>query len=86
MRLEIVVAPAKFGVEGELATRVAAFAESVRGSKPASGVERVHAPGDVERARREANAGTCPLPADVFEKLVAAGQRFGVPAASLTTQ
>jgi LDH2 family malate/lactate/ureidoglycolate dehydrogenase len=84
--LFLAIAPAKFGVEGELATRVAAFAESVRGSKPASGVERVHAPGDVERARREANAGTCPLPADVLEKLVAAGQRFGVPAASLTTQ
>jgi hypothetical protein len=30
------------------------------------------------------DASTCPLPADVLEKLVAAGQRFGVPTASIT--
>jgi len=84
--LFLAIAPASFGVEGELATRVAALARSVRDSKPASGVDRVYAPGDIELARRKTNAGACPLPADVLEKLVAAGQRFGVPTASLTTQ
>lgn len=84
--LFLAVAPAKFGVEGELAARVAAFAQSVRGSKPASGVERVYAPGDIEIARRKSNAGACPLPADVLEKLVAVGKRFDVPTASLSTQ
>jgi LDH2 family malate/lactate/ureidoglycolate dehydrogenase len=58
----------------------------VRTSKPAPGVERVQAPGDPERARRAANAGTCPLPADVLEKLVAVGSRLGVPTASITTR
>jgi LDH2 family malate/lactate/ureidoglycolate dehydrogenase len=82
--LFLAIAPAKFGVEGELAARVAAFAASVRGSKPASGVERVYAPGDIEIARRTANASTCPLPTDVLEKLVAAGKRFGVPTASIS--
>jgi LDH2 family malate/lactate/ureidoglycolate dehydrogenase len=83
--LFLAVDPARFGVEDTLATRVAALAQSVRGSRPAPGAARVFAPGDVEAARREANAGACPLPADVLEKLVAVGRRFGVPAASLTT-
>jgi LDH2 family malate/lactate/ureidoglycolate dehydrogenase len=84
--LFLAIAPAKFGVEGEFAGRVAALAQSVRTSKPAPGVERVQAPGDPERARRAANAGTCPLPADVLEKLVAVGSRLGVPTASITTR
>lgn len=82
----LAIAPAKFGVEEALATRVAAFAQSVRRSRPALGIDRVYAPGDLEAARSAANAGSCPLPADVLEKLVATGTRFGVPAASLITQ
>ena len=77
--------PARFGVEDVLASRVAAFAQSVRDSKPAPGVTRVYAPGDLESARRMANGRACPLPADVLEKLVAAGERLGVSAASLNT-
>jgi LDH2 family malate/lactate/ureidoglycolate dehydrogenase len=84
--LFLAIAPARFGVEGELATRVAAFAQSVRGSKPSPGVDRVYAPGDIELARRTANAGTCPLPPDVLEKLVAAAKRYDVPTASLFTR
>jgi LDH2 family malate/lactate/ureidoglycolate dehydrogenase len=84
--LFLAVAPAKFGVEGELAGRVAALAQSVRTSKPAPGFDRVQAPGDPERARRAANASACPLPADVIEKLVAVGSRLGVPTASITTR
>lgn len=81
--LFLAIDPARFGVEDALAARVAAFARSVRESKPAPGVERVYAPGDVEAARRTANAGACPVPADVLEKLVAVGQRCGVPTAPL---
>jgi LDH2 family malate/lactate/ureidoglycolate dehydrogenase len=81
--LFLAIDPARFGVAGELATRVATFAQSVRESKPAPRVERVYAPGDVEAARREANAGACPVQADVLEKLVAVGKRLGVPTAPL---
>ncbi len=76
--------PARFGVADALPARVAGFAQSVRDSKPAPGVERVYAPGDIEAARRAANGGACPVAADVHEKLVAVGRRFGVPTDSLT--
>lgn len=83
--LFLAVDPARFGVVDGLAVRVAALAQSMRGSRPAPGVERVYAPGDLEAARRGANAGACPVPADVLEKLVAIGKRFDVPTARLTT-
>jgi LDH2 family malate/lactate/ureidoglycolate dehydrogenase len=76
--------PARFGAADGFPARVAAFARSVRESRPAPGVDRVYAPGDIEAARREANGGACPVPADVLEKLVAVGERLGVPTASLT--
>lgn len=81
--LFLAIDPARFGADGELATRVAAFAQSVRDSKPVPGVAQVYAPGDVEAARRRANGGACPLPADVIDRLVAVGRRLGVSAAFL---
>jgi LDH2 family malate/lactate/ureidoglycolate dehydrogenase len=76
--LFVAIDPARFGVEGDLARRVAGFADAVRGSRPAAGVERVHAPGDIEQARRRANAAACPVPPDVLRQLVACGRKVGV--------
>jgi LDH2 family malate/lactate/ureidoglycolate dehydrogenase len=75
--------PAPFGVDADFARRVAGFAGAVRDSKPAPGVDRVHAPGDIERLRRESAAGTCAIPPDVREQLVACGAKAGVDAPPL---
>jgi LDH2 family malate/lactate/ureidoglycolate dehydrogenase len=81
--LFVAIDPARFGVDGDLARRVAGFAEAVRGSRPAAGVERVHAPGDVEQLRRRANGTACPIPPDVLQQLVACGAKVGVDAGPL---
>jgi LDH2 family malate/lactate/ureidoglycolate dehydrogenase len=59
-------------------TRVKAFAERIRGSRRAPGVERICAPGDLERSLRIANGEYCPVPADVLAKLNDCGAKLGL--------
>jgi LDH2 family malate/lactate/ureidoglycolate dehydrogenase len=69
--------PARFGIE-ELSSRVNAFLNRIRNSTRAPGVERIYAPGDLERARRAENAGECPLAPDVLAKLKQCAAKVGV--------
>lgn len=66
----------KFGA-GDFAGRVQAFAGRIRRSRRAPGVERLYAPGDLERARRAANGGECRLPPEVLGKLNECAARVG---------
>lgn len=69
--------PARFRI-GDLGARVGRFAQRIRRSKRAPGVERIHSPGDLERARRAANGGECPLPPEVLAKLNECAAKLGV--------
>jgi LDH2 family malate/lactate/ureidoglycolate dehydrogenase len=69
--------PARFSI-GDLGARVGQFAQRIRRSKRAPGVERIYSPGDLERARRAANAGECPLAPDVLAKLKECAAKVGV--------
>lgn len=57
---------------------VAAFAQGVRESKAAPGTSRIYAPGDLERARREACGTQCPLPANLPEQLNTLAKDAGI--------
>jgi len=69
--------PARFGIAG-LGERVAEFAERIRASKRAPGVERIYAPGDRERARRAESGDECLLAPELLAKLKECGARVGV--------
>lgn len=75
------ISPGAFGVEDALPARVDAFAASIRSARPAPGTDRVYAPGDLELARRAANAARCQIPPDVLDKLVGIAKKLDVPAA-----
>jgi LDH2 family malate/lactate/ureidoglycolate dehydrogenase len=75
--LFMAIDPARFGIAG-LDARVADYAERIRTSRPAAGVERVHAPGDRERARRSENGDQCMLGPELVAKLKECGARVGV--------
>jgi len=75
--LFMAIDPARFGI-AELGTRVAGFAERIRNSRRAPGVERIYAPGDRERARRSENGEECLLAPDLLAKLKACGAKVGV--------
>jgi len=75
--LFLAIDPARFGIQ-DLGSRVDDFAKRIRNAKRAPGVERIYAPGDLERARRAENAGECPLPPEVLAKLNECAARVGV--------
>ena len=68
---------ARFGAT-DFEDRVSRFSGKIRESRRAAGVERVFAPGDVERARRAENGDECPVSSDVMVKLRECGARLGV--------
>jgi LDH2 family malate/lactate/ureidoglycolate dehydrogenase len=61
-----------------LHSRVGDFGDRIRGSKRAPGADHIYAPGDLERARRAANAEECPLPPEVLAKLKECAAKVGV--------
>jgi LDH2 family malate/lactate/ureidoglycolate dehydrogenase len=77
--LFLALSPAAFGVAEAFGGRVQAFADTIRNAKPAPGVARTFAPGDVELAKRAENDATVPVPPDVLAKLVATARQAGVP-------
>ena len=81
--LFIALDPARFGAHHDLASRAAALAATIRGSRRAPGARRIYAPGDVELERRATNGDACPLPAEVLQNLIACGRRVGVTTAGL---
>ncbi len=68
----------RFGVGKDFPGRTAKLAQKIRASRRASGVERIYAPGDIERERAAASGERCPVSADTLSKLVASGRRIGV--------
>lgn len=75
--LFLAIDPARFGIN-DLGSRVDDFAKRIRNARRAPGVERIYAPGDLERARRAENAGECPLPPEVIAKLKECAAKAGV--------
>jgi LDH2 family malate/lactate/ureidoglycolate dehydrogenase len=67
--------PAAFGMAG-LGSRVLAVQEKTRKARRAAGHDRIYAPGDLERARRAANGGECPVPPEVISKLKEAERKL----------
>jgi len=59
--------------------QVDALAQTIRHSPAAAGVERVYAPGDLERTRRQASNGQCAMSADLLNTLNETAQQVGVP-------
>src|SRR5262245_54832895 len=75
--LFLAIDPARFGI-ADLDERVAQFAERIRSSRRASGVERIYAPGEPERARRAEGGDECLLPPELLAKLRECGAKVGV--------
>ncbi len=61
-----------------IAARVAEFADTIRGSRRAPGVDTVYAPGDLERARRNAAGDLCPLPRTIATQLESLAASLGL--------
>lgn len=74
--LFIAIDPARFAEN--FPARVRAFSERIRGSRRAPGCDRIYAPGDLERSRREANGEQCPVAPDVLAKLKQCAAKLGV--------
>jgi len=62
-----------------IAAQVDAVARAIRQSPKAPGVERVYAPGDLERRLQKASNGCCALSGDLLGSLNAAARQLGVP-------
>jgi LDH2 family malate/lactate/ureidoglycolate dehydrogenase len=67
--------PAAYGVQ-DLPARVSRVQERTRNAKRAPGADTIYAPGDLERARRAANAHECPLPPEVMNQLQEAERKL----------
>lgn len=52
-----------------IAPQVAGFAQAIRDSRRAPDIERIYAPGDLERARHASNGEHCPISSDLANKL-----------------
>lgn len=61
-----------------IAEQVDALAEAIRNSQKAPGVERVYAPGDLERSRREQSQGRCALSGALLESLNRLAAEYGM--------
>jgi LDH2 family malate/lactate/ureidoglycolate dehydrogenase len=67
--------PAAFGA-ANLPQRVDRVQQRIRSAKRARPEEPIHAPGDLERARRAASGAECRLPPDVISKLEQAERKL----------
>ena len=67
--------PRAYGIS-DLPQRVTKLQNRTRRAKRASGTDTIYAPGDLERARRAANADECPVPPDVMTKLKEAERKL----------
>lgn len=74
--LFIAIDPARFSAD--FPARARCFAEKIRKSRLAPAAERIYAPGDLERARRDASGGECALAPEVLANLNACAARVGV--------
>ncbi|MCZ7563351.1 MAG: malate/lactate/ureidoglycolate dehydrogenase [Burkholderiales bacterium] len=82
--LSILIDPARLGTAETFAREAAAFADWVRKSPPAAGVDRVRIAGEPERetrARREREG--IAVDDTTWQEILAAGERLGVAAAAL---
>lgn len=77
--LSFIVDPRRLGTAERLAHEAMAFADWVRASPPAAGVDRVRLAGEPEReARRARAAHGIPIDATTWQQIVAAAARVGV--------
>src|SRR5262249_23084511 len=68
------------------ATRVRDQALRISDAKRAPGVERIHAPGELAWATRQANGRCCPLSPQTVKELSAAAARAGIDISDLLTR
>lgn len=61
-----------------IAEQVDALGDAIRSSRKAPGVERLYAPGDLERSRREQSQGLCALQDDLVDKLNTVAKQYGI--------
>lgn len=61
-----------------IAEQVDALGDAIRSSRKAPGVERVYAPGDIERNRRALSQGACGLQAELVQQLNTVAQPYGI--------
>ena len=54
------------------------LANAIRQSEKAPGIDRVYAPGDLERSRREQHDGQCPLSAELVSRLKVLAEANGL--------
>lgn len=74
----IAIDASRTGQGAGIAPQVTALAHSIRSSRRAEGVNRIHAPGDLERARRAELAGRCPLASELVDKLNQEARQAGI--------
>ncbi len=68
----------RFCDRAQFQKRVSGYAQRVRNSRPAPGVERVYAPGEPAWRTLQQNGGTCPVAVDVVKELRKTAGRLGV--------
>jgi len=78
--LTFIVDPRRLGTAERLAHEAMAFAQWVRASPPADGVDHVRLAGDPEREWRRARAEAIPIDTTTWQQIVAAGEQVGLPA------
>lgn len=82
--LAVLFDPARLGAGAQMAADIEALCASVTGATPASGVERVLLPGDVERAAKaDQLANGLPLDAGIVADLRKVAARFGVDSSAV---
>jgi LDH2 family malate/lactate/ureidoglycolate dehydrogenase len=72
-----------FPAANRFAARVRDQAQRVSASKRAPGVTRIHAPGELTWATRQANGGVCPLSVQTAKSLADAAGRVGIDLSDL---
>lgn len=75
----VAIRPIAHDGQAPFADRAAQFAQSIRGSRPAPGVGRLYAPGDLERERRERAAGVCQVSGEFLGQFNALAHELGRP-------
>lgn len=61
-----------------IARQVDALGDAIRSSRKAPGVERLYAPGDLERSRREQSQGLCALQDELVDKLNGVARQYDI--------
>jgi LDH2 family malate/lactate/ureidoglycolate dehydrogenase len=67
--------PGAFGIQN-LPSRVSSVQQKTRSARRTPGSDTIHAPGDLERARRAANGDECPVPPEVINRLEQAERKL----------